>query len=112
MSFLVRFASATARPNAWDWSMSALNPGVFGPSASPTPTTHTRRPPLLTARESNEHRRDAYASIPPVLSDAIRLFSTELAVAYEGVEIPKAVEEPWTVDASHASLTIGPGERF
>src|SRR4051794_19257453 len=89
MSFLVRFASATALPNACAWSMSAPSPGVFGPSASPTPTAQTRR---LTARESNEHRCDAYASIPPVLSDAIHGWSPTLAALYENIQIPSALE--------------------
>src|SRR5436190_2536306 len=86
MSFLVRFASVTARPNAWAWSMSALNPGVFGPSASPTPTTHTRR---LTARESNEHRRDACASIRVVpLADHLRPYSADLAARFDRIRTP------------------------
>src|SRR5262245_15851030 len=109
MSFLVRLASATARPNACAWSINALSSGVFGPSASPTPTTHTRR---LTARERNEPRRDAYASIPPVLADALRPYSADLAAHYDGIEIPAAVAEPWTIEGSTSFGAVGAGEPF
>jgi hypothetical protein len=109
MSFFVRFASAIARPNACACSINALRPGVFGPSADPTPTTHTRR---LTARESNEPDRGAYASIPPVLSDVIRPFSAELAARYADVDVPRALDEPWTIEASTNFMTIGDGEPF
>lgn len=47
-----------------------------------------------------------------MLSDAIRPFSPELALGYEGVAIPTAVTEPWTTPASVTSLTVGDRERF
>src|SRR3954469_20723141 len=98
-SFFVRLASATARPNACAWSISALSPGVFGPSARPTPTTQT----LRTARESNERRRGASASIPAVLSALVHDWSHNLADLYDGAPVPAALgeAEPWW--AGHGS---------
>ena len=56
ISRLGTLASARARPNACACSINALSSGVFGPSAIPTPTTHTRR---FTAADCNGPRRDA-----------------------------------------------------
>jgi thiamine pyrophosphate-dependent acetolactate synthase large subunit-like protein len=47
-----------------------------------------------------------------VLADALRPYSAELAAHYADVEIPAAVEEPWTFAGSTSFITIGSGETF
>src|SRR4051794_22595739 len=70
--------------------MSALSSGVFGPSASPTPTTHTRR---LTRRTLPNPTLTCCGSIRAVsLAELIRPLSAELARHFADAPVPVALQ--------------------
>lgn len=91
--------------------------GVFGPSLSPTPTTHTRRD---TGRDSSLGAVDDTRSIGELLRDV----SPVLARAFDDVAVPAALEfalrpdrpaittmeaYPWPHGAPRTVVLAGPG---